>query len=368
MGRKIGIMSTTGTREVRVYDELLEANGFEVVWVPADAQAGLHEAIYNKEWGIKAVFPVTEIARKKFLGYSHYLARQGCEAIILGCTEIPLALPEPVLEGTSIVLVDPVLALARALIREADVAKLKPLEKITVDNEDNESIMSSDAYQEELETMSHVDGSEWQDEIELEKGWDQHFEGRTGQDLELHHLLRQQQVDIAHLRKKMDTLVTTKPEGRSADLGFTNLRKLEPGSAKKSGEMVNVVIGRSKTPLTEGIIGMLTGTRSAGNTPNLTGRDGEVNEILGLGASENVPVQKHDLQLEPEIKSVQVTKPSSSPEKTESTDDVPVSSKELQKYMKIMVALTIFCCLLLLATSVLAYHIFSSSSRSQSEL
>ena len=25
-------------RQVRVYDELLEANGFEVVWVPADAQ------------------------------------------------------------------------------------------------------------------------------------------------------------------------------------------------------------------------------------------------------------------------------------------------------------------------------------------
>merc|ERR1712086_1114250 len=63
-----------------------------------------------------------------------------------------------------------------------DVAKLKPLEKITVDNEDSESIMSSDAYQEELETMSHVDGSEWQDEIELEKGWDQHFEGRTGEE------------------------------------------------------------------------------------------------------------------------------------------------------------------------------------------
>jgi len=365
--RKIGIMSTTGTREVRVYDELLEANGFEVVWVPADAQAGLHDAIYNKEWGIKAVFPVTEIARKKFLGYSHYLARQGAEAIILGCTEIPLALPEPVLEGTSIVLVDPVLALARALIREADPVKLKPLEKIQVDNEDNESIMSSDAYQEELETVSHVDGSEWQDEVELEKGWDQHFEGRTGQDVELHHLLRQQQLDIAHLRKKMDTLVTTKSEGRSADdLGFTSLRKLQPRSAKKSGETVNVVIGSTKTPLTEEIKLALTGTRSAGNTPNLTGRDGQVNEILGLGASANVAVQKHDLKLEPEIKSVQVTKPSSSPEKTESTDDVPVSSKELQKYMKIMVALTIFCCLLLLATSVLAYHIFSG--RSQSEL
>lgn len=48
------------------------------------------------------------------------LASQGAQAIVLGCTEIPLALPEPVLPGTKVVLVDPVLALARALIREAD--------------------------------------------------------------------------------------------------------------------------------------------------------------------------------------------------------------------------------------------------------
>jgi hypothetical protein len=44
--------------------------------------------------------------------------------IILGCTEIPLALPEPEYEGVP--LVDPVEAVARAMISRADKSKLLP--------------------------------------------------------------------------------------------------------------------------------------------------------------------------------------------------------------------------------------------------
>ena len=56
--------------------------------------------------------------------YASALKGMGAEAIILGCTEIPLALPEPDFEG--IPLVDPVEAAARAMVTIADASKLKP--------------------------------------------------------------------------------------------------------------------------------------------------------------------------------------------------------------------------------------------------
>lgn len=125
--KKIGLMSTTGTRQVGVYNEVLEPLGFKIEEVQEEMQGELHDSIYNKEWGIKAKTPVSEHARNNFLKYADVLTKQGAEAIILGCTEIPLALPEQNIKGMP--LIDPVLVLARALIREANIKKLKPLNK-----------------------------------------------------------------------------------------------------------------------------------------------------------------------------------------------------------------------------------------------
>jgi len=123
--RKVGLLSTTGTRNVGVYRQILEPMGFEVIEVPETIQADVHDAIYNREWGVKAVTPVTEQARSSFEGFIRTLNDLGAEAVILGCTEIPLAMPERVFEGTR--LIDPVDALARALVREANPDKLKEL-------------------------------------------------------------------------------------------------------------------------------------------------------------------------------------------------------------------------------------------------
>ncbi len=57
-------------------------------------QDELHESIYNRNWGIKAVNAVSKKARENFLKYSDILIKNGAEIIISGCTEIPLALPE----------------------------------------------------------------------------------------------------------------------------------------------------------------------------------------------------------------------------------------------------------------------------------
>ncbi|GAB4374282.1 MAG: hypothetical protein Kow009_09890 [Spirochaetales bacterium] len=85
-------------------------------------QERVQEAIYHPSWGIKAKSPVTEKARTQALEALRVLMDSGAEAVILGCTELPLAVPEREMEGVP--LVDPMLALARALIREAAPGKL----------------------------------------------------------------------------------------------------------------------------------------------------------------------------------------------------------------------------------------------------
>jgi len=123
--RKIGLLSTTGTRLTNIYPQLLGSRDTMIVQVGEDRQEEVQEGIYNREWGIKAVSPVTGRARERMLALVRLLVDQGAELVILGCTEIPLALPERDFAGVPFV--DPVEVLARALIREAAPDKLKPL-------------------------------------------------------------------------------------------------------------------------------------------------------------------------------------------------------------------------------------------------
>eukprot|EP01063_Lacrimia_lanifica_P003503 TRINITY_DN1187_c0_g1_i3.p1 TRINITY_DN1187_c0_g1~~TRINITY_DN1187_c0_g1_i3.p1 ORF type:complete len:478 (+),score=143.71 TRINITY_DN1187_c0_g1_i3:67-1500(+) len=115
--KRIGLLSTTGTRMSRVYHDLLEPQGFEVVQVDEDDQHLVHDAIYNTEWGVKAIQPTTMQSMSQFQSFATELVRRGAEAIILGCTEIPLALPMAAYEGVP--LIDPMVALARACIQKA---------------------------------------------------------------------------------------------------------------------------------------------------------------------------------------------------------------------------------------------------------
>jgi aspartate racemase len=123
--KKIGLMSTTGTRNAGVYHTLLNSLGFEIIEVDKKNQDVLHDTIYNLEWGIKAVSPVSEKAKMRFEQYAKELIEKGAGALILGCTEIPLALPGKYF--SDIPLIDPVWVLARALIKNANADKLKEL-------------------------------------------------------------------------------------------------------------------------------------------------------------------------------------------------------------------------------------------------
>jgi aspartate racemase len=67
---------------------------------------------------------VTREAREAVLSAIRHLADLGAQAVVLGCTELPLAVEEATVLGLPVI--DPAVALARALIRETHPEKLKP--------------------------------------------------------------------------------------------------------------------------------------------------------------------------------------------------------------------------------------------------
>jgi aspartate racemase len=125
--RRIGVLSTTGTYRRRIYKEALASAGFEVIRPTEEMQeAWIHPAIYHPGYGIKSVsHPLHPQALSHLQKGLDHLQQQGAEAVILGCTEIPLAIRE--LHPTEIRAIDPTWVLARALIRHAFPEKLKPL-------------------------------------------------------------------------------------------------------------------------------------------------------------------------------------------------------------------------------------------------
>lgn len=124
--RNIGVLSTIGVYKTKVYSNVLEKAGISVILPDEILQEEVHNATYDPKYGIKAQSnPVTKFAKQIILEVINYLKNEGAEAIILGCTEIPLAVTDKKMGET--ILIDPTFILARALIREVNPDKLKPL-------------------------------------------------------------------------------------------------------------------------------------------------------------------------------------------------------------------------------------------------
>lgn len=120
-GAKVGILSTTGSRTAGIYSKPLSEHGYMVL--QPENQEQVHDIIYNPGWGLKAVPSVSKKAETALLSKIEILAGQGAEVVILGCTELPLAVKDEKLFGAMIL--DPMQILARALIKAADPAKIK---------------------------------------------------------------------------------------------------------------------------------------------------------------------------------------------------------------------------------------------------
>lgn len=116
---RVGILGTTGTLSAKIYPEVLGKYKIDVIEPSEEIQSiFVHPAIYDKDYGIKAFSnPVNQKARNDLLTAATTLSRKGAQAIILGCTEIPLAITEEKVENSLII--DATSILASALIRES---------------------------------------------------------------------------------------------------------------------------------------------------------------------------------------------------------------------------------------------------------
>jgi aspartate racemase len=123
---RVGILSTNATYRLGLYASALRGVGVEPIVPDEDIQEHLvNRTIFDEQWGIKGkANPVTATARQNLLDAISHLEDKGAEAVILGCTELPLAIAEPRIGET--LMIDPTVIIARALIRETHPEKLRP--------------------------------------------------------------------------------------------------------------------------------------------------------------------------------------------------------------------------------------------------
>ena len=115
--KKVGILGTTGTIITKIYPKILQKYNIKVINPSKEIQdIFVHPSIYNKKYGIKAFSnPVNTKAINDLISAGTYLSRKGAEAIILGCTEIPLAIQQNKIENSLIINATEILA--KALIK-----------------------------------------------------------------------------------------------------------------------------------------------------------------------------------------------------------------------------------------------------------
>ena len=122
---KVGVLATNGTVYSDVYGKWCRLEGIDVIYPDKGIQySKVHACIYSEEFGIKAKSnPVTSAAREIIVKAIEHVFDNGAEAIILGCSELPLAVALKEIRGRPIL--DANLILARALIERVAPHKLK---------------------------------------------------------------------------------------------------------------------------------------------------------------------------------------------------------------------------------------------------
>jgi aspartate racemase len=120
---RLGLLATIGTHKSRVYYEYFrEEDGFLLIEPDSAGQSSIHEAIYNEHFGIKAQSQkISSEAIKRINHEILALTEKGAEAIILGCTELPLAVQSL---NYTVPIIDPGLITARRLIALTEPEKL----------------------------------------------------------------------------------------------------------------------------------------------------------------------------------------------------------------------------------------------------
>jgi aspartate racemase len=110
--KRLGVLGTRFTMDGPVYRRVLEARGIGCDVPDADLRREINSIIFEEL--VNGLF--RDSSRQLFVEAIEQLAARGCDAVVLGCTEIPLLIaqsdsPLPVLDSTRL--------LARAAVRHA---------------------------------------------------------------------------------------------------------------------------------------------------------------------------------------------------------------------------------------------------------
>lgn len=109
--KKVGFLGSNGSRKAEIYDQALVRAGLNPVNVSGRTQKEVMSAIYGPQ-GIKAGNFL--VPQKPLLKAVQELIENGAEAIILGCTELPL-----ILKQADVPLIDTTQVLAEKLLESA---------------------------------------------------------------------------------------------------------------------------------------------------------------------------------------------------------------------------------------------------------
>jgi aspartate racemase len=110
--RRFGLLATSGTLQSRMFEAKFEPEGLTILTCEPSVQAAcVMEAIYAVKKGESPDRP-----RRLVRDAAAHLLECGAEAVIAGCTEIPLVLRDGDL---SVPVIDPTWILARAAVRRA---------------------------------------------------------------------------------------------------------------------------------------------------------------------------------------------------------------------------------------------------------
>ena len=122
--KRVGLLATQGTYQTRLYDQALEEAGLNVILPdPTIREQNIQAALYSPDFGIKACpEAVSKEASSRIHSAIDHLHDHGAEAILLGCTELPLAVKERQINGIPIL--DPTRITAEELIKATYPHKL----------------------------------------------------------------------------------------------------------------------------------------------------------------------------------------------------------------------------------------------------
>jgi aspartate racemase len=109
---KLGILGTRFLMEGNLYQKVLSKRGIEAVIPDAKERETINTLIFGEL--VKGI--LENSTREYFRGVVSQLAQKGCDAVVMGCTEVPLILKP---EDVEVPLLDSTRLLARAALKEA---------------------------------------------------------------------------------------------------------------------------------------------------------------------------------------------------------------------------------------------------------